>query len=62
MRRREKKRFSWIEFAVITVVSCAGFVIARECAALERGYDAIGGECLFLFLPAIYFALKGIMH
>lgn len=57
-RYNEKKKYSWVEFAITIEVSVAGFAVAHEYAALERGYEAIGGELMFLCLPILYFVLK----
>lgn len=60
MNRKEKKNYSWIGLVITAAVSCVGFAVAHEYAILERGYNAIGGELLLLWLPIIFSALKAI--
>lgn len=47
-----------IELAVVFMVTAAEFISGRKTALLERGYEAIGGEYLFLLLPILYYSGK----
>lgn len=47
-----------LELAVVLLLTAVAFVWGVQTARIERGYEAIGGEYLFLLLPAIYYTGK----
>ena len=47
-----------VELAAVLLVTVLAFAWGVQIAQAERGYTAIGGEYLFLLLPAIYYAGK----
>lgn len=47
-----------LELAAVLLVTALAFVWGKQTARIERGYEAIGGEYLFLLLPAIYYTGK----
>ncbi len=56
-----KKNWSKVlELAVVLLVTAAAFGWGRKTALIERGCDAVGGECLLLLLPVIYYAVKSM--
>lgn len=59
--QKEKKKYAWVELAITAVISVIGFAAAHEYAALERGYEAVGGELMLLCLPILYFVLKELV-
>lgn len=47
-----------LELLTVLLLTAAAFVWGRQAARIERGYEAIGGEYLLLFLPAMYYTGK----
>ena len=47
-----------LELAAVLLVTALAFAWGVQTAQAERGYTAIGGEYLFLLLPAIYYTGK----
>ncbi len=47
-----------LELAAVLLVTALAFAWGVQTAQAERGYTAIGGEYLFLLLPAIYYTVK----
>jgi hypothetical protein len=47
-----------LELAAVLLVTALAFVWGMQTAQAERGYTAIGGEYLFLLLPAMYYTGK----
>ena len=47
-----------LELLTVLLLTAAAFAWGRQAARIERGYEAIGGEYLFLLLPAIYYTGK----
>ena len=47
-----------LELAAVLLVTALAFAWGVQTAQAERGYTAIGGESLFLLLPAIYYTGK----
>lgn len=47
-----------LELAVVLLVTALAFAWGKQAALAERGYNAIGGEYLLLFLPAMYYTGK----
>ena len=43
-----------LELATVLLVTALAFAWGMQTAQAERGYTAIGGEYLFLLLPAMY--------
>lgn len=46
------------ELLAVLLITGTAFMWGKGAALAERGYEAIGGEYLFLLLPAIYYAGK----
>lgn len=57
---RKKKWFALAELAVVLLVTAAALAWGRQAALDQRGYTAYGGECLFIFIPVIYYVLKSM--
>lgn len=47
-----------IKWALIIAASQALFILGKEAALRERGYQAIGGEYALLLLPLLYYAVE----
>ena len=47
-----------LELLAVLLVTALAFAWGKQAALAERGYEAIGGEYLFLLLPAIYYTGK----
>ena len=47
-----------LELAAVLLLTALAFAWGRQVAQTERGYTAIGGEYLFLLLPAMYYTGK----
>ena len=47
-----------LELAAVLLVTALAFAWGKQAAQAQRGYTAIGGEYLFLLLPAIYYSGK----
>lgn len=47
-----------LELAAVLLVTALAFAWGKQAALAERGYNAIGGEYLLLFLPAMYYTGK----
>ena len=58
MRRKRSLASMLLELAAVLLVTAFAFAWGRQTAQAERGYTAIGGEYLFLLLPAIYYTGK----
>jgi hypothetical protein len=58
MIHRKKTIRTVAKWAAIILASIFLFIAARGAALHERGYTAIGGEYMILFLPAIYYAAE----
>jgi len=46
------------ELLAVFLITGAAFMFGKGAALSERGYEAIGGEYLFLILPAVYYTGK----
>lgn len=46
------------ELLAVLLITGTVFMLAKGAALSERGYEAIGGEYLFLLLPAVYYTGK----
>ena len=46
------------ELLAVLLITGTAFMWGKGAALAERGYEAIGGEYLFLLLPAIYYTGK----
>lgn len=60
MRKGKRKKTALgavIKWVLIIGASVALFILGKEAAFRERGYHAIGGEALLLFIPIIYYAV-----
>lgn len=55
---------AWVEktekYIFLEVVGIVLFECAATYATARRGYDAVGGEYLLLFLPVIYAAVTSV--
>ena len=58
MRRKRSLASMLLELAAVLLVTALAFAWGVQTAQAERGYTAIGGEYLFLLLPAIYYTGK----
>lgn len=58
MNGRKKRAAAAVELAAVLTITAAAFVWGQRAALIERGYDARGGECLLLLIPAIYYIGK----
>lgn len=47
-----------LELTAVLLVTALAFAWGVQTALAERGYNAIGGEYLFLLIPAIYYTGK----
>jgi len=47
-----------LELTAVLLMTALSFVWGKGTARIERGYEAIGGEYLFLLLPVIYYTGK----
>lgn len=46
------------ELAAVLLVTAAAFAWGKQTAQIQRGYEAIGGEHLFLLTPPVYYIVK----
>lgn len=46
------------ELLAVLLLTAAAFAWGRQAARIERGYEAIGGEYLFLLIPFMYYPGK----
>lgn len=58
MRRKRSLAAVFFELAAVLLVTALAFAWGMQAAQAERGYTAIGGEYLFLLLPAMYYTGK----
>lgn len=58
MKPKRSPASAALELATVLLLTTAAFAWGRQTARIERGYEAIGGEYLFLLLPAIYYTGK----
>lgn len=47
-----------LKYAALTLLGFILFKIGAKKALIDRGYPAIGGEGLFLFLPVFYYLIS----
>lgn len=47
-----------LELLAVLLVTVTAFAWGKQTALAERGYNAIGGEHLLLFLPFMYYPGK----
>ena len=47
-----------LELAAVLLVTALTFAWGIRAAQAERGYEAVGGEYMFLLLPVIYYTGK----
>lgn len=47
-----------LELAAVLLVTALAFAWGKQTALTERGYNAIGGEYLFLLIPFMYYPGK----
>lgn len=58
MRRKRSLASVLFELAAVLLITALAFAWGVQTAQAERGYNAIGGEYLFLLLPAMYYTGK----
>ena len=61
---RAARRRGWTVAKYVFLTAC-GFVLYRvgaACALAERGYVAVGGEVLFIFLPLFYYLFSTLIR
>lgn len=58
MNRKRGRIAAAVELAAVLTITAAAFAWGQRAAMIERGYDARGGECLLLLIPAIYYIGK----
>lgn len=51
-----------LELAAVLLVTVLAFAWGVRVAQAQRGYNAIGGECIFLLIPAMYYIGKRIIQ
>lgn len=61
MRRKKKSRLAAAELLAVLIVTAVVFIKSRGYALAWRGYEAVGGECMLLLLPIIYYEAKRII-
>lgn len=61
MKRKRSTVLILLEAAVVLMITAAVFRWGQSVALAERGYAAIGGECLLLLIPVIYYAGKRVI-
>lgn len=49
------------KWAAIGAVSLLLFIVARDAALRERGYEALGGEYMILLLPVVYYEVERVV-
>ena len=50
-----------LELAVVLLVTALTFAWGMREAQAQRGYNAIGGEFIFLLIPAMYYTGKRVI-
>lgn len=60
MRRKRSPASVLFELAAVLLITIAAFAWGVKTARIERGYEAIGGEFLLLFLPTVYYIGKAM--
>ena len=50
-----------LELAVVLLVTALAFAWGMREAQAQRGYNAIGGEFIFLLIPAMYYIGKQVI-
>lgn len=60
MKRKPKRSLASVacELLAVLLITAAAFAWGVKTSRIERGYDAIGGEFLFLLFPFMYYAGK----
>ena len=61
MKHKKKSRLAAAEFLAVLIVTAVVFIKSRGYALAWRGYEAVGGEFMLLFLPIIYYEAKRII-
>lgn len=56
--KRRLNLYPILKYAVLTLLGFIMFKIGAKKALIDRGYSAIGGEGLFLFLPVFYYLIS----
>ena len=61
---RQKKSFASValELAAVLLVTILAFAWGMWVARAQRGYSAIGGEFVFLLIPAMYYIGKRVIR
>lgn len=50
------------KYIVLTVGGVLLYIMAAKCTLAERGYFAVGGEGLLLFLPVFYGVTEAVVR
>lgn len=61
MRHKKKSRLAAAEFLAVLIVTAVVFTKGLSAALAWRGYEAVGGEFMLLFLPIIHYEAKRII-
>lgn len=51
-----------LKYLGLSLLGFIFFCMAAKQARLERGYSAMGGEAVFLFLPLFYYLISKIVR
>lgn len=61
MKPKHKRRLNFspiLKYAALALLGFVMFKIGAKQARIDRGYSAVGGEGLFLFLPVLYYLIS----
>lgn len=61
MKKRTSRLTAIIELLAVLLITAAAFLRGKDAAFAQRGYEAVGGEYMLLFIPAIYYTGKQII-
>lgn len=61
MKRKRSPASVALELAAVLLMTTAAFALGQTTALAERGYNAIGGEHIFLLIPAVYYIGKPVV-
>lgn len=61
MKRKRSLASAALELVAVLLVTIIAFALGMKGAQAERGYNAIGGEFVFLLVPIMYYAGKRII-
>lgn len=61
MRSKRSLASVALELATVLLVTALAFAWGMREAQAQRGYNAIGGEFIFLLIPAMYYTGKRVI-